>query len=256
MPAAPQPDAADTRKGVKSVEIAFQIVSVLEAADQPIGVGEIASLAGMQPSRIHHYLVSLTRAGMAVQGKDGRYGLGPYAMQVGLSAMRRLDYLDHCAAAARRFCDATGEATFVAVWGTYGPTIVRYFEGRQPVTVEAREGLVLPVVRSATGRVYLTWGGDARIRNVLDREQIDPAEIEQIRAATRDQSIGHVSGDLLPRIASLSAPIFNHREQLVAALTTLGWRGEIDDAVSGGLANTLKAEAIALSTEFGFREQP
>ena len=243
----------DTRKGVQSVELAFSILRVMEAAERALAVKEIAGRLDMPASKVHHYLVSLVRSGVLCQNSAGTYDLGPFALHLGLSALRRLDPIERGNAAAEALRDETGEAVFIAVWGSHGPTIVRYFEGFRPVTVEIRAGLVLPVLSSATGRVFLAWGHENQLTPVLEREQrAAKSTVKKIRATTKADGIGRVEGDLLPRIAALSAPVFDRDKRLALSLTSLGWIGKFDVSPDGPVAQALLEAARQLSSELGY----
>ncbi|MEM8812818.1 MAG: IclR family transcriptional regulator [Pseudomonadota bacterium] len=247
-----QPDPIDTRKGVQSVDHAFSILRVIEAAERPLGVKEIADRAGMPPSKVHHYLVSLVRSGVLRQTGNGAYELGAFALHLGMAALRRLDPIARASDAAEALRDRTGEAVFIAVWGSVGPTIVRYFEGFRPVTVEVRAGLVLPVLTSATGRVFLTWGSPGQVEAVAGLEKKPSATaIDTIREETRTHGVGQVAGDLLPRIASLSAPVFDRDNRLALAMTALGWIDTFDRDPKGPFAEALRAACRELSEALG-----
>ena len=206
----------------------------------------------MPPSKVHHYLVSLVRSGVLRQNGNGSYDLGPFALHLGMSALRRLDVIAVASRAAESLRDRTGEAVFIAVWGSHGATIVRYFEGFKPVTVEVRAGLVLPVLTSATGRVFLAWGNAGQVESVARNERATPDhEIEALRARTRSDGLGRVDGDLLPRIASLSAPVFDRDDRLALALTSLGWVEDFDTDPAGETAMVLREAAASLSRELG-----
>ncbi|MEL6793332.1 MAG: IclR family transcriptional regulator [Pseudomonadota bacterium] len=239
----------DERKGVQSVDRAFEILAVLEAATAPMGVAEIASTLDSSPSKIHHYLVSLIRCGVLRQTARGKYDLGPGALSLGLSALSRLDTVERTSEAAEALRDQLGEAVFVAVWGNRGPTIIRYFEGFRPLTVEARAGLVLPVLTSATGRVFLAWGNAAQVEPLAESEA--SSDIERTRAATLEAGLGFVDGDLLPRIASLAGPVFSYNSDLSLAITVLGWSGDFDHDPSGPVGTALRKTCEGLSVEFG-----
>ena len=247
--------ADDTRKGVQSVDQAFSLLQVLEGADRALAVKEISELVGMPSPKTHHYLVSLVRAGVVRQTSEGRYELGVFALQLGLSALRKLDPVERSAEKARQLRDASEESVFITIWGSHGPTIIRYFEGYRPVTVEVRAGLVLPLVTSATGRVFLTWGNASPVSAVLDTDAIPPELCtDTIRDRTRRDGVGCVEGELLPRIASLSAPVFDRDGRLSLALTTLGWIGEFDTNLQGDTAQSLLRYAGELSAELGFSD--
>jgi DNA-binding IclR family transcriptional regulator len=197
----------DNRKGVQSVERAFDILRAFEESEKPLGVKDIAELAGMTASQAHHYLVSMTRSGAIAQRPDGQYELGIFTLQLGLSALRRLEPVERAVQAARDFRDETGEATFIALWGTHGPTIIRYFEGFNPVTVETRAGTVLPMIGTAAGHVFLTWLNENITASLIPAHH--NVDIDQLKAETRSAGLGHVSGVILPRISALSAPAFD-----------------------------------------------
>ena len=237
------------RKGVQSVERAFDIMHIVAAAPGPVGVAEIAQALDSSPSKVHHYLVSLVRCGALRQTGRGAYDLGATSLGLGLSALSRLDTVERTCDRAEALRDEIGEAVFVAVWGNRGPTIIRYFEGFRPLAVEARAGLVLPVLTSATGRVFLAWGNESQVLPLAEEEGGE--EMEQIRHHTLEIGLGRVDGDLLPRIASLSAPVFSYGTDLSLAVTVLGWSGDFDDKADGAVGKSLKAACAALSTEFG-----
>jgi len=250
-PAGKEPDYAgneDTRKGVQSVENAFSLLQVFTRANGALAIKTIAELSGMPGSKVHHYLVSLVRMGVT----DGRYDLAAVALQMGLTALKRLEPVELAMAAARHLRDETGEATFVSVWGSYGPTIIRYFEGTQPVTVEVKAGNVLPLTSSATGRVYLAWGIEALIEPILTHERIDQSTTQNIRRETLSTGFGRVDGELLPRIASLAAPVFDQDGRLTLVMTQLGWSGDFNNNVDGDVADALMRTTEQLSRDLGY----
>lgn len=232
------------------MERAFDILRIVEASAGSVGVAEIAQALDSSPSKVHHYLVSLVRCGALRQTGRGAYDLGATSLGLGLSALSRLDAVDRTCEAAETLRDDIGEAVFVAVWGNRGPTIIRYFEGFRPLTVEARAGLVLPIATSATGRVFLAWGNDGQVMPLVEEHDLD---LEQLREHARSYGVGHVDGDLLPRIASLSAPVFSYGTGLSLAMTVLGWSGDFDSAPDGKTADALKSTCAKLSQEFGGR---
>lgn len=240
---------ADDRKGVQSVDRAFEILSVIEDAAGAMSVADISNAMESSPSKIHHYLVSLVRCGALRQTSKGTYDLGPVALGLGLSALSRMDTVDRTCEAAEELRNQIGEAVFVSVWGNRGPTIIRYFEGFKPLTVEARAGLVLPILTSATGRVFLAWGNEKQIAPLIAHE--GGTDADATKQTILDAGVGFVDGDLLPRIASLSAPVFAYNSDLSLAVTVLGWSGEFDHAPDGPLAQKLREACQNLSKEFG-----
>jgi len=75
---------ARDRQGIQSVEIATTVLLALKKGGSPMGLPQIASLSGVQPSRVHRYLVSLGRVGLVSQSPaSGLYDLAPLMRRLG-----------------------------------------------------------------------------------------------------------------------------------------------------------------------------
>jgi DNA-binding IclR family transcriptional regulator len=184
-----------------------------------------------------------------------RYDLGPLVLDLGLLALARRDPVRLIGSSLEDLRDRLDETVFLAVWANRGPTIVRWEEAARAVTVNVRVGSVLPLMRSATGRVFLAWLQPASTADMLRNERAVPKRVELLRRTTRQGGLGCVEGDLLPGIASLSAPVFNHQGNLVAAITTLGPQGDFDTDPNGRIGRALKKAADGLSERLGWREK-
>ena len=245
------------QKGIASVETAINLLRIVEMAGQPMALKEIAASAQLSTAAAHHYLVSLVRTGLVRRNPaTSQYELGQYSLQLGLTALRRLDLVEAASEALRQLRDQTGESCFFSVWGSHGTTIVKYLEGVHAVTVEVRLGLVLPLLGSATGSVFLSWLPDATLRPVLESEHgageaVSAKQIERIRAQVRKDGFGITQGGLLPRIGALACPVFNHEGELAGALTILGWNDELDTSREGKPARVLIEQANEVSARLG-----
>jgi DNA-binding IclR family transcriptional regulator len=257
------------RKGINSVETAFRLLAALETAASALPLKELAREAGLTPSAAHHYLVSLIRIGAVEQREDGRYDLGRFALQLGITALLRMDGLEFARQVMQSFRDEVDEAIFFAVWGNLGPTIVRWVESSHPVTVEVRVGNVMPVLRSATGNVFLAWLPPAVTAPFVERERVmrerypgdagafgDPGAVERIRDEVRRSGLAATEGGLTATIGALAAPVFEVEGRLAGALTTLGWLGQIDLRSTGPTARALQRAADDLSRRLGHRSPP
>jgi DNA-binding IclR family transcriptional regulator len=119
---------------------------------------EIAAAADMPASKAHRYLVSLIRAGLVEQDPmSSRYDLGPFALNIGLVALDRLDRVRLGLNAIAEMRDEINQTTALAVWGDKGPVVVRWERPRRPITVNVITGTVLELLSSATGRVFAAW---------------------------------------------------------------------------------------------------
>jgi hypothetical protein len=55
---------------------------------------------------------------------------------------------------AEQLATSTGHAVALAVWGNFGPTIIRMIDAREPLHVSVRAGTVMSILGTATGRAF------------------------------------------------------------------------------------------------------
>ena len=248
-----------TQFGVQSVEIGLRVLAVLAEAYQPMMLRDLAKAMGMPSAKVHRYLVSLARGGMVEQeGTGARYCLGPLALSVGLAALHQLDVVKICGAAAADLRDRTDLTVLLAIWGSAGPTIVRWEESRRPIAINVRVGSVLTLLESATGLVFAAF----LPRHVTEeklaeemRDHHDRDEVEKLLAKVRSRGIALVRGNQLTSINAISAPIFDHTNCLVAVLTILGPERRFNVGWDTTAAMDMKAVSWQLSERLGFRRK-
>jgi|NGEPerStandDraft_6_1074524.scaffolds.fasta_scaffold40734_1 DNA-binding IclR family transcriptional regulator len=238
---------ADSRQGVQSVEMTLKVLLAVADGSGSRALKDISAAAGLAPSSAHRHLITLVRTGMVEQNSEtGRYDLGTRVMELGLKALSRRDPIRLAGESLEELRDALGHTVFLAIWANHGPTIVRWEEGTQAVTVNVRVGSVLPLMRSATGGVFLCWLPSSLTDPILQIEKARAKDVERLKQATRARGLGSVEGDLLPGVASLSAPVFDHRGKIVAAITTLGAQDGFDINIAGKIEKQLKKTANKL----------
>jgi DNA-binding IclR family transcriptional regulator len=251
----------DGQRSIQSVELGFRLIRCLEEAPGPLGLKELSAAAGMAASKAHLYLVSFRRVGLVQQeSENGRYSLGPYALQLGLSAMRKLDVARLSRDVLRTLSEDTGEACYLAVWGNRGPCIIQRVDGPRPLPLSLQVGYVLPTVPTATGRVFLSYlpravtaALVAEERSVA-RENIDftDAAIARIIEETRARELARTDGLLNIGWTALSSPILQHDGGIAGAMTVIGPNAAFDASLSGRVAKRLLAAAREVSAQLGW----
>lgn len=244
--------------GVQSAEVALGLLRVLAEEGGDLPLSRLAAAAGMPAAKVHRYVVSLQRAGFVEQaGRSANYTLGGEALRVGLAALSRLDVVGAGTEAAADLCDRTSQTVLLAIWGDHGPTIVRWFEPPNPVTVNVRIGSAMPLVSSATGQVFGAWLPWEKVQPLVAAEIGANRALASLDAAkalfesVRRTGLSTVAGSMLHGIQALGAPVFGAEGQLSAALTVLGTAGSFDPAPDGTVARDLRAASESLSHRIG-----
>lgn len=245
------------RAGINSFEVGLQIARVLAAPPSPQPLKHIAAGAGMPAAKVHRYLVSMIRSGLAEQDREtGHYRLGPLALELGLSALRDLDILKCGAETITELRDAIDETVLLAIWGNKGPVVVRWEESSRPIATNVRAGWVMPLAKSATGRIFAAYIPQALTEPLLQAEFARRPERRAAYSAcledVRSRGLSRVEGDLQREISGIAAPIFGHDGNLVAAIGTMGPQGWFDISWNGTIARATREAAERLSRRIGF----
>lgn len=248
----------DGRQGIQSVEIAMTVLLTLEEGGGPMSLTQLATASGMQPSKVHRYLVSLSRVGLVAQSAmSGRYDLGPSLRRLGADALRRMDEVGIASDHLPALRDQTGHAVNLAVWGDQGPVIVRWDYGAYALPITVRVGSTLPLLTSSVGRVYLAYLPATMTRPLLrahspDGTRTEPHVVEEITALVRRHGYATTAGAVIPGIYSVAAPVFTGGDQLPLAVSIALPERLADAALLQSVTATLLETTSAMSADIGY----
>lgn len=247
--------------GVQSLEVGVAVLKVLVESGTAMMLKEIASAAGVPPSKAHRYLVSFVRTGLVEQNpENSKYDLGPFAINLGLAAVDRLDRVKLGLNTISKLRDATNETTALAVWGDYGPVIVRWERPRRPITVNVLTGNTVSVLGTSTGRVFAAWMPEATVRPLIEKELREGRskefktleQVEQALMKIRQEGYSFVrDADYTNRVQGLAAPVFNFKNNISMAVLIVAVEGVSDLGPESLALSELKRAARDLSLRLG-----
>ena len=258
-----------SQRRIQSIEVGFQVIRAMEAADGPLPLRDVAATAGMPPSKVHLYLVSFIREGLVRQDPHtGHYGLGSFAIQLGHSAIRQLDIVGLSRDELVSLQEATGFATYLSVWGNRGPGIVSKVDGQRQGSLTVRLGYVLPLYASATGRIFLAYLNRSETEQLLTEElnairagdetwpgaadlPEDPEAIDEQMQAIREQGYAISRNNINANFAAMAAPVFDHTGRIVASITVLGSEKALSGARAKSISKLLLESTGRLSERMG-----
>jgi DNA-binding IclR family transcriptional regulator len=232
------PDNQQKRaSGASSIDAALHLLLSMSTHREPVALSEIARSCHMQPSKAHRYLAAFMAAGLVEQtGRSGRYFLGKMAIQIGLAAIARNDFVNAAADSLADLCADTGLTALLSVWGSNGATVVRWERAASPTVTSMGLGTTLPLLTSATGRAFLAWAPPNTVQALRESEmrrikrnpqlQMDfdvsaqgiAGMIENIR---RD-GFASVDGRFIPGLVAAAAPILDWQGEAQAVVTLVG----------------------------------
>lgn len=250
--------------GIKSIEVGLPLLMALAQAGEPQPLTTLAAATDMPPAKAHKYLTSFVRGGLARQiAAGGRYDLGPAAITLGTTALRRLDVFKVTEEALTNLRDQLATTVSLAVWANHGPTLVRWAETPQLVSVSFRLGTVLPVLTSVHGRVFAAYVDRRLTQELIGRElarQEGPAargklkslaEVEALIAEIRTRHFAAAEGLLNPDRSTIAAPIFDYTDSIVGSISVVGIPPHLDISAGGRPVRALLDTVKDVSRQLG-----
>lgn len=248
--------------GNRSVVVGVHLLKAIAALSGPASLGEIAKAADLSASRTHRFLAGLIQTGLVEQNENtGRYELGSTLVELGLIALGRTDAVKIGSDAMVTLTERTGLVSLLSTWGSNGPTLVKWEPGRLQTAVRLREGRNLPMLTTATGRVFLAYMPAADTRPLLEKElkarnaskdrALTAADVQALRDRVLRHGVGQSSGEENPGLTALAAPVFDHEGRIVLVITLVGILGTFSTEDDGEPARVLKEVADQLSRRLG-----
>ena len=212
------------RSGIQSIEIGGAVLEAMVRLGAPATLSTIATAAGLPSAKAHRYLTSLCEIGLTRQDvAAGRYGLGPLALRLGLSAIAQTDMLERAFEVLGTLCNKLRISGHLSVWTEAGPVVIRSAHGGPPVISPVAVGTVLPLQRSASGLIYLSYmPASATVTTLVAQEgpdRIARSELEDLCQKTRKAGFALASGNYIPGLCAIALPILNHDQTLAGAIT-------------------------------------
>jgi DNA-binding IclR family transcriptional regulator len=265
-PAEHPPSEDKEQRAVQSIEVGGRLLLALANSQTPLTLRDLSSLADLPASRAHPYLVSFGKLKLIEQEPEtGRYALGPAALQLGLTCLHQLDPFRAALPVAQQLAESTGHAVALAVWGNFGPTIIRMIDAREPLHVSMRAGTVMSILGTATGRAFAGVLPIDRIEKAMavalgdpDGQKISllkgkPKALREAVAEIRDHGVARAEGRPIPGVNAFSAPAFDHEGEPAIVITALGHQDHFSADWNSGAAQAVRAAAAEISGRLGWQ---
>jgi DNA-binding IclR family transcriptional regulator len=215
---------------VPALRRGLAVLQFLAARPGPVSATATARELGLPRSTTYHLLAELVDAGFATHFPEERlYGLGVASFELG-SAYLRHDPLERLARPVlRRLVDKVERTAHLGVLhGAEALYLVRE-QPRQPQSIVSDVGVRLPAHLTASGRAMLARLPAAQVRALfpsteafVDRTGRGPQNLPALRRVLnteRRQGWAVEDGYVTKGFASVAAPVFDHGERPIAAIT-------------------------------------
>jgi IclR family transcriptional regulator, KDG regulon repressor len=197
---------------------ALALLDHLATRGQPARLSEIADDLGAGRSTIYQRLVTLIEAGWVEQTEDGRFRLTMRAMRVAGAALEQAGVGDRALPLLRQLVADVGETASLAVIQDRVAIIIQRVESGGVLQARAPLGTTMSLRDSASGRVLIAFA-DPEGLSRLSRAQVelpDKEILQEVRRRGFGVAPSHID------VRAVAAPVFDHRQRCVAALSLVG----------------------------------
>lgn len=189
-------------------------------------LSDVAKATGMTRASARRILLTLVREGYA-EKTDRVFSLRPKVLQLGYSALSSVGILDAVQPVMNELTQSTQESIFTAVLTGDDVTYLARSTPDRVMSVSYNIGKRLPAYAVSTGRVLLAYEPEEAQEQYLARVDlqqfqsktvVSKVKLREILRETRQMGYSLVDEELEPGVRSLSVPIRDVNDRVIAAL--------------------------------------
>ena len=217
--------AEKLQSGVRSVQVALDILEAIAFSDDEIGVSQIAAQLGLAKGAAFRHLRTLVDRGYVVQNSaTARYQIGIKFQLLGRFRRKGSDLFTAAEGPMTDLRNAVGETVVLSSLEQSGPRILTTTRGHSTVEIGVRPGSTLQFDLSAQGKVMLAFGPPELWKRF---QQDDPDKkhrkaIDRDVACARRQGWLDAPGEVMRGINAIAAPIFDASALCVGTIAIVG----------------------------------
>jgi DNA-binding IclR family transcriptional regulator len=241
---------------------AMDILRLFNPERHDLGVVETAELLESPKSSVSRWLRAMAEAGFLVrEASSGRYRLSMDLAALGELTRQATSLQRLARPRLEALANETGETSNLVILDRGAAVNVEVVQSPHPVKHVGVLGRRLPLHATAAGKVLLAWLSPEDLQRLLaaplprftsrticasDRLE---EELDRVRAR------GYATGwkELETDLAAASAPVWDHRGKVVAAITTSAPTSRLQEDGLGNLAAQVMRAADGLSEALGHR---
>lgn len=259
----PLPISKSDNSSVKSLTRALALLDILGENGAECSLRDIARASRLPPSTAHRLLASLQRRGFVAQNKiTSNYALGENLIILGRKAEKQRDVRNLARPFLEKLAHATSET--VNLTTLMGASVVQLDHVDSPSILKVTwdSGQQFPVYASASGKVFLAYLAEDERRKIFRSLKLQAFTKRTIvnakRSRTELQQVrkrGYAIDDAEREegVRCVSAPIFNSRGRVVAAVSVSGPSLRLSLAKLEMLADSVRETAAFISSALGYR---
>jgi len=251
----------ESAKQIESVDKALSILECFSDGVSELSLKQLSEKTGLYKSRILRLCGTLMAHGFLIRLEGSLYRLGPKLMMLGKVYERSNSLISISRPILRELASITGEsAKLFVIQGTKRICLVRE-KGTYPLSYHVEEGESFELYAGAGGKVLLAYTskefrdqvlGEKVLQRLTPTTIVERSRLEEEFAAIRERGYASSNGEIFTEVAGMAAPVFDHENDVCAALTIAGPIQRFTEDRRQEMLDSLLASARRLSQLLGY----
>jgi DNA-binding IclR family transcriptional regulator len=251
----------ESEKQIDSVDKALSILECFSDRAPKLSLKQLSEKTGLYKSRILRLCGTLIAHGFLIRLENSWYRLGPKLLMLGKVYERCNSLISIARPVLRELASVTGEsAKLFVIQGTKRVCFVRE-KGTYPLSYHVEEGESFELYAGAGGKALLAYTTDEFRDQVLGQKVlqrltsntiVERSRLEEEFVAIRKLGYASSKGEVFPEVSGMAAPVFDHENNVCAALTIAGPIQRFTEDRREEMLESLLASARRLSQLLGY----
>jgi DNA-binding IclR family transcriptional regulator len=220
----------ESERQVDTVARALELLACFSDAEPELTLKQLSEKTGLYKSRILRLCGTLSAGGFLIRLPRAAYKLGPMLMILGKVYERSNPLANVVRPILKTLSEKTGESTKLFVIEGHKRLCLAREKGPSPLRYAISEGQTLELYAGAGGKVLLAFAAEDFRNRILRRKLaaitantiVTREQLEEEFASIRKLGYAVSMGELVPDVAGLAAPVFDHDGKACGALTISG----------------------------------
>lgn len=246
---------------LRTVDRALRVIEVLAERGSGCGLTELSTILGINKAVAYRILLTLMEHRYVVQDPEtSRYALGMKLFELGSAVVNRTGLRKAALGPMGELGRHCRETINLAVLDGTEAVYVDRIECAEPLRADLQVGRRVPSYCSALGKVLLAYLPSGELEKVLDlitfrrytpRTITDADTLRRHLEQVRRAGFSLDDEEYVPGVRCLGAPVFNHRGEVVAAVSIAGPSVRLTRERILSFVDVLKSTAEAISRNLG-----
>ncbi|ASN06142.1 IclR family transcriptional regulator [Virgibacillus necropolis] len=244
---------------MQTIDRTMQITRLLSSSElkKGLSISNLSKQCNLPLSTMHRLLKAMKKHGLVIQNSDTKlYALGTTWLEYGLQLYDNLDYVEVIRTELERLMQEVEETVYFSKPNGLDSLIVERIDCQSnPIRIYDQLGIRIPMHIGAANKVMLANMSTQQAGLVVNTlvEENGKEEFWNTLNRIKKQGFGESHGEKTPNTSALGAPVFNHLDELIGAVSIGFINFNLTDERLHRLIEQIIKTGMRISSKLGYK---